>query len=73
MHNIRIENAHVWTGNVTNYWNSKSFVPFRVQVKAVITALVASFSAYEGHTNARKAETEEYRRLNNGKLTPGLS
>jgi hypothetical protein len=71
MHNIRTENAHVWTDIVSNYWNSKSFVPFRVQVKAVITALVASFSAYEGHTNARKAETEEYRRLNTGKFKLG--
>jgi hypothetical protein len=32
-------------------------------------ALVASFSAYEGHTNAMKAETEDYRKLNTGKLT----
>jgi hypothetical protein len=37
------------------------------QAKAFVLLLVASYSAYEAHNNARKAETEESRKLNIGK------
>jgi hypothetical protein len=57
-----ISELHAWTGM------GIFELCFHAQVKAVITVLVASYSAYEGHNNARKAETEDYRRLNTGKL-----
>jgi hypothetical protein len=51
------------------YVNENNYLFSRfVQAKAVIMVLLTSYSAYQGHNNAQKADTEEHQRLDVGKL-----